>query len=430
MPWNQPGSNGPDDDPWGQHDARRARGGNLGGDGPPDLDDLMREARSKLDAFLGRGGRARRGGGGRGGGGGGGQFGSFPRAGGGLLGVVLLVVLGVWLFSGVYTVDQGEQAVELRFGKYLETNDAGLHWHIPAPFESVEIINTQQVNTVEVGYRKGSGALSTVPREALMLTQDENIIDVQFAVQYDIKDPTDLLFNVSEFSTRNMAETVVRQATESAVREIVGRSTMDFAITEGRAQLASETKNLVQRILDRYETGINVRTVEMQNAQPPAQVKNAFDDVVKAREDEERIKNLAQAYSNDIIPRARGQAARIEQEAAAYKASTVAKAEGEASRFEQVFDEYVKARAVTRDRLYLEAMEEVLANSSKMLIDQENSDSILYLPLDQLRGGGQDGAPGGDPIPGAAAAVSQSAERAADGVGRATGRNINRTARN
>lgn len=445
MPWNQPGSDGPDEDPWGQHESRRERrgpsggnhgGGNRGGDGPPDLDDIMREARNKFDALFGgargrsRGRRAP--GGGNGGRDGGGR--QFYLPGGGLLGLGLLVALGVWLFSGVYTVDQGEQAVELRFGKYLETNDAGLHWHIPAPFESVEIINTQQVNTVEVGYRKGSGALSTVPREALMLTQDENIIDVQFAVQYDIKDPTDLLFNVSEFNTRNMAETVVRQATESAVREIVGRSTMDFAITEGRAQLASETKSLVQRILDRYETGINVRTVEMQNAQPPAQVKNAFDDVVKAREDEERIKNLAQAYSNDIIPRARGLAARIEQEAAAYKASTVAKAEGEASRFEQVFDEYVKARAVTRDRLYLEAMEEVLANSSKMLIDQENSDSILYLPLDQLRGASSDGAPG-DPVPGAAAAaVSQSAaERAGLGGGninRATGRTINRTARN
>ena len=445
MPWNQPGAGGPDEqDPWGQFDGRRgprrgARGGGRGqrGDGPPDLDEIFREARNRFESLFGGGrGRGQRGrgngGGGDAGDGNGGR--QFYLPGGGLLGLVVLVVVGVWLFSGVYTVDQGEQAVELRFGKYLETNDAGLHWHIPAPFESVEIVNTQQVNTVEVGYRKGSGALSTVPREALMLTQDENIIDVQFAVQYDIKDPTDLLFNVSEFNNRNMAETVVRQATESAVREIVGRSTMDFAITEGRAQLASETKSLVQRILDRYETGINVRTVEMQNAQPPAQVKNAFDDVVKAREDEERIKNLAQAYANDIIPRARGLAARIAEEAAAYQASTVAKAEGEASRFEQVFAEYVKARDVTRDRLYIEAMEEVLANSSKMLIDQEDSDSILYLPLEQLlRGSGGGDA---DPIPGAAgaaAAVSQSAERAGlsgGGINRATGRNINRNARN
>ena len=324
-------------------------------------------------------------------------------------------------------MDQGEQAVELRFGKYRETNDAGLHWHIPTPFETVEIINTQHVNTVEVGYRKGASNLSTVPREALMLTQDENIIDIQFAVQYDIKDPTNLLFNVSEFNPRNMAETVVRQATESAVREIVGRSTMDFAITEGRARLAAETKSLVQRILDRYQTGINVRTVEMQNAQPPSQVKNAFDDVVRAREDEERIKNLAQAYANDIIPKARGFAARITQEAQAYKESTVAKAEGQASRFEQVLEEYRKAPEVTRDRLYLEAMEEVLSNSSKMMIDQQGGDSVMYLPLDQLLRGRNTSQLNRTP-----SGFSTAAQSAGQTGGDATdaGRSSNRTGRN
>ncbi|MGR3984893.1 MAG: FtsH protease activity modulator HflK [Gammaproteobacteria bacterium] len=372
MPWKQPGSsnaNGPDDsderDPWSRRQRRNA---------PPDLDEIFREIKNRVESLFGGGGR--RGNGGRGGG--------LSLPGGGAFSLGVLVIAGFWLFSGVYTVDQGEQAIELRFGKYQETKDAGLHWHIPVPVESVDIINTQHVNTVEVGYRKGESALTSVPREALMLTQDENIIDVQFAVQYDIKDPTDLLFNVSEFSPRSIAEITVRQATESAVREIVGRSTMDFAITEGRAQLASETKTLVQRILDRYQTGINVRTVEMQNAQPPSQVKNAFDDVVRAREDEERIKNLAQAYANDIIPKARGFAARILQEAAAYRASTVARAEGEASRFEQVLTEYTKAPLVTRDRLYLESMEHVLSNSSKMLIDQKGGNSVMYLPLDQL----------------------------------------------
>ena len=357
MPWQQPDSSGPnngggpdDRDPW----SRRQRRNNA----PPDLDEIFRELKNRVEALLG----GRRGGGGNGRGGDGRGLG-LP--GGGMLGLIGLVVVGLWLFSGVYTVDQGEQAIELRFGKYQETNDAGLHWHIPAPIEKVEIINTQTVNTVEVGYRKGASTLTSVEREALMLTQDENIIDVQFAVQYDIKDPTDLLFNVSEFNSRNMAETTVRQATESAVREIVGRSTMDFAITEGRAQLAAETKSLVQRILDRYQTGINVRTVEMQNAQPPQQVKNAFDDVVRAREDEERIKNLAQAYANDIIPRARGSAARILQEAEAYREATVARAEGEAARFEQVLAEYAKAPAVTRDRLYLEAMEQVLGTPAR-----------------------------------------------------------------
>ena len=385
MPWKQPGSNGSNDqDPWNQNDGQNdgQRDGQRRGrrDGPPDLDDILRDLKNRFDSLLGGAfGGSRRGGGN--GGEGGGRV-NLP--GGGMIGLVLLVGLGFWLFSGVYTVDQGEQAIELRFGKYQESKDAGLHWHIPMPFETVEIINTQHVNTVEVGYRKGASTLTTVPREALMLTQDENIIDIQFAVQYDIKDPTHLLFNVSEFNPRTMAESVVRQATESAVREIVGRSTMDFAITEGRARLAAETKSLVQRILDRYQTGINVRTVEMQNAQPPSQVKNAFDDVVRAREDEERIKNLAQAYANDIIPKARGFAARITQEAEAYKESTVAKAEGQASRFEQVLTEYQKAPEVTRERLYIETMEQVLSNSSKMLIDQQGGNSVMYLPLDQL----------------------------------------------
>ena len=410
MPWNQPGptTGRKDKDPLG---GRRTRSNNAN-NAPPDLDEIFSDLKRRFESLFrgsGSGGRRMRG-----------------KSGGSIIGLVLLVGLGVWAFSGVYTVDQGEQAVELRFGRYQETNDAGLHWHIPAPFESVEIINTQQVNTVEVGYRKGaSNNVSTVPREALMLTQDENIIDVQFAVQYDIKDPTDLLFNVSEFTPRNMAQSVVRQATESAVREIVGRNTMDFAITEGRARLAAETKAVVQRILDRYQTGINVRTVEMQNAQPPSQVKNAFDDVVRAREDEERIKNLAQAYANDIIPKARGFAARITEEAEAYKASTVAQAEGQASRFEQVLREYTKAPAVTRDRLYLEAMEQVLSNSSKMMIDQQGGNSVMYLPLDQLL---RDRAtPANRPLSGFSATspvANQSTERD-DGL-----RSINRSGRN
>ncbi|MDA8014646.1 MAG: FtsH protease activity modulator HflK [Gammaproteobacteria bacterium] len=422
MPWKQPDSSGPnggpgggdDRDPWSRRQRRNA---------PPDLDEIFRELKNRVEALLG----GRRGGGGRGDDGGDGRGLGLP--GGGMLGLIALVVVGLWLFSGVYTVDQGEQAIELRFGKYQETKDAGLHWHIPAPIEEVEIINTQTVNTVEVGYRKGASTLTSVPREALMLTQDENIIDVQFAVQYDIKDPTDLLFNVSEFTQRSMAETTVRQATESAVREIVGRSTMDFAITEGRAQLAAETKSLVQRILDRYKTGINVRTVEMQNAQPPQQVKNAFDDVVRAREDEERIKNLAQAYANDIIPKARGFAARILQEAEAYREATVAQAEGEAARFEQVLAEYAKAPAVTRDRLYLEAMEQVLGNSSKMMIDQKSGNSVMYLPLDQLLRNRAEAVARGLPQESGAGAVPPSAIDGFNTTGRASDRNNTRNSR-
>ena len=440
MPWNEPGSDGPDnDDNWGRHKDRRDDRRRGQRDRPPDLDEIFREAKSRFDAMFG-GNRGndnepspRRGGGNGGGDRGanddGGGF-SVNLPGGGMLGLILAVGVGAWLFSGIYTVDQGQQAVELRFGKYHETNGAGLHWHIPTPFESVEVINAQRVNTVEVGYRKGSSSLTTVPREALMLTQDENIIDIQFAVQYDIKSPTDLLFNVSEYSSANMADSVVRQATESAVREIVGRSTMDFAITEGRARLASETKSLVQRILDRYQTGINIRTVEMQNAQPPSQVKNAFDDVVRAREDEERIKNLAQAYANDIIPKARGFAARITEEAEAYKAATVAQAEGRASRFTQVLDEYSKAPEVTRDRLYIEAMEEVLSKSSKMMIDQQGGDAVMYLPLDQLIRDRNNASRNQPPLTGFSAIPQPADTQGGDGTDIGGGRDTNRTGRN
>jgi len=269
----------------------------------------------------------------------------------------------------------------LRLGEYKRTTEAGLHWHVPSPIDSVDIINVQSVNTVEVGYRSRGGTNSTtVPREALMLTKDENIIDIQFAVLYDIKSPTDLMFNVSE-----PIEAVVRQATESAVRETIGQNTMDFAITEGRAVIATQTQTLLQQILDRYKTGINVRSVEMQDAQPPLEVKDAFDDAVRAREDEQRLKNLAEAYANDVIPRARGLAVRVTQEAEAYKASVIANAEGDASRFDQILAEYSKAPEVTRDRLYIDAMQNVLGNTSKMVIDQkQGGNSVMYLPLDKM----------------------------------------------
>ena len=372
MPWNQPGSNGNDNDPSGRNEGRR----NDTHDGPPDLDQIFKDAKHRINSLFGGGNQ-----------GGGGSKGPSAAMSGGVIGLLLLVGLVAWGASGFYTVDQGEQAVELRFGKYKASKDAGLRWHMPFPIESVEIVNVENVNTVEVGYRKTGRSSQTVEREALMLTEDENIIDVRFAVQYDIKDPTDLLFNVSEYNERDLANVVVRQATESAVREIVGRNSMDFAITEGRAQLAAETRSLVQDILDRYSTGVNIRSVEMQNAQPPMQVKEAFDDVVRAREDEERLKNLAEAYANDVIPKARGFAARALQEAEGYREAVVARANGETSRFLQVLDEYTKAPEITRERLYLETMEKVLSNSSKMLIDQQSGgNNVMYLPLDQLIG--------------------------------------------
>ncbi|MDH3695092.1 MAG: FtsH protease activity modulator HflK [Gammaproteobacteria bacterium] len=380
MPWNQPGS-GNDKDPWGQ---------NRGNQGPPDLDELVKNFQNKLAAIFG--GKS------------GGNGSDEPSGGSGRPGarrgaIVLIgaVLLAIWIWTGVYTVDQGENGVELRFGKYSETTQAGLHVHLPVPIETHEIINVQKVNTVEVGYRSRDGQQkSTFGKEALMLTKDENIIDIQFAVQYDVKDPTDLMFQVSD-----PADLVVRQATESAVREIVGNSSMDFAITEGRAEIAQATRELVQQILDRYRTGINIRTVEMQNAQPPAQVKPAFDDAVKAREDEERLKNEAEAYANDIIPRAEGLAARVLQEAEGYQASTIAKATGESSRFNQVLTEYEKAPGVTRDRLYIESLEDVLSKANKVLIDQKGGNNILYLPLDQMikqgRSSSQLRAPTGSP---------------------------------
>ena len=375
MAWNQQGPE--NKDPWGQ--------GN-GQGGPPDLDQVIRDLQKKLSGIFGKRSSRGGGGGGSGGGSGGGKGKGLTlgRTGGSLLAIV---VMAIWLASGVYVVDQGEQGVQLRFGKYQEVKPAGLRWHMPFPIESVEIVNVQKVRTVEVGYRtretaqrEGVTQLILVPREALMLTADENIIDIQFAVQYNIRDPRDLLFKVSE-----PADQVVRQATESAVREIVGRSSMDFVITGGRAEIAHETRELLQTILDRYQTGITVRAVEMQNAQPPAEVKDAFDDAVRAREDEERLKNEAEAYANDVIPKARGAAARIVQEAEGYKESVIATSQGEASRFLQVLEEYNRAPGVTRDRLYLEAMEEVLSRSTKLVIDQgSNSNSVMYLPLDQL----------------------------------------------
>ncbi len=365
MPWNEPGSG--DKDPWNRKNQNQ---------GPPDLDELVKNISDRVNTILG--GKKKSSGSG-GGGSGGSSSPSLPSK--FSFGLIAIIALAVWIGSGFYTIQQGQQGVVLRLGEYSSTVDAGLHWR-PRFIDEVEVIDVQNINTVEVGYRangRGAGKVKQ-EREALMLTEDENIIDIEFAVQYDIKDPRELLFNVSE-----PASIVVRQATESAVREIVGRNSMDFAITEGRAAIASETKQLVQQILDRYATGINIKAVEAQNAQPPSQVKAAFDDAVKAREDQVRAKNRAEAYQNDILPRARGQAARIVQEAEAYKASVVARAEGDAQRFSSILEEYAKAPDVTRDRLYIETMEQVLGNASKLMIDKDSSSgSVMYLPLDQL----------------------------------------------
>lgn len=356
MAWNVPGGSG-DKDPWGQRKRADARGS--------DLDKIVRNIQQALGGIFGgrRGGTPAPVGNGRGLG----------------VGLIAFVALVLWLLSGVYIVQQGERGVVLRFGAQTDVTEAGLRWHLPYPFERVEKVNVEKVSTIEIGYRTAprTGGKSRVPKEALMLTEDENIIEIEFAVQYKVKDAAAFLFNVRD------PEVTISQATESAVREVVGKSTLDFALTEGRDQVARDARNLLQQILDRYETGIHVVTVETQRAQPPEEVKAAFDDAVKAREDEQRLKNEAEAYANDVIPRARGAAARLLQEAEGYRASTVARAEGDARRFVQIASEYAKAPAVTRERLYIEAMEQVLSNTTKVFIDQKGS-SLMYLPIDKL----------------------------------------------
>src|SRR5712672_4347796 len=294
------------DPQWGK------RGG--GNEGPPDLDEMWRNFNQKLSSLFGRR---------RGGGGDSGEPPSARQLGGGA-GLIALAVLVAWLASGFYIVVEGQRGVILTFGKFSEVTTAGLHWRVPYPFQSNEIVDLTGVRTVEVGYR--NNVKTKVLRESLMLTDDENITDIQFAVQYILKDPVDYLF------TNRRPEDTVMQAAETAFREIVGKSKMDFALYEGREQIAISAQKLMQEILDRYKTGISVSKVTMQNAQPPEQVQAAFDDAVKSGQDRERQKNEGQGYANDVIPRARGAAARLNQEAEGYRQRVIERAEGDASR--------------------------------------------------------------------------------------------------
>lgn len=296
---------------------------------------------------------------------------------GGGFGLLAILVVVVWLASGFYIVDASQRGVVLRFGKFVEVTQPGPRWHLPWPIESAEVVNVSQVRTVEVGYR--NNVRSKVPSESLMLTDDENIVDLQFAVQYFLSSPEDFLFE-----NRDVDEGAVRQVAESAIREIVGKSRMDFVLYEGREQIAVSAKSLMQQIMDRYKTGIVISQVTMQNAQPPEQVQAAFDDAVKANQDRERQKNEGQAYANDVVPRARGTASRLLEEAEGYQQRVIANSEGEAARFRQIVAEYNRAPGVTRDRLYLDMMQQVLGNSSKIVVDQKAGNNLLYLPLDKL----------------------------------------------
>ncbi len=352
--------------------------GNKNSGGPPDLEAVLRDLNKKIAELLGFKSS--------GGGNGGNSSGGMKGMGGGIGLIIVLVVL-VWLASGFYIVDASQRGVVLRFGKYLEATQPGPRWHLPFPVESVEVVSLSQVRTVEVGYREN--VKTKMLQESLMLTDDENIIDIQFAVQYFLKDPADYLFN------NRAPDENVRQAAETAIREVVGKSKMDFVLYEGREQVAADTTKLIQQILDRYKSGILVSKVTMQNAQPPEQVQAAFDDAVKAGQDRERQKNEGQAYANDVVPKAKGAAARLMQEADGYKQSVIANAEGDASRFKQVLVEYEKAPGVTRERMYIDMMQQIMASSSKVLVDQKGSNSLLYLPLDKLiqstnPGGSQD----------------------------------------
>jgi membrane protease subunit HflK len=332
-------------------------------EGPPDLDELWRRFNVKLNSLFG--GKKPSGSP---------DSGNVGAAG---FGIAAGIVFAIWLASGFYIVDQGERGVVLRFGKFIETTQPGPNWHLPWPIESVQVVNIEQVRTVEIGYR--NNVKSKILKESLMLTDDENIIDIQFAVQYTLKDPEDYLF------TNRSPDDAVRQVAESVMSEIVGKNKMDYVLYEGRADVAASTTSRMQKVLDRYKTGISISKVTLQNAQPPQEVQAAFDDAVKAGQDRERLKSEGQAYANDVIPKARGMAARLAEEASGYKQSVIANAEGDASRFKQVLVEYDKAPAVTRERMYQDMMQQVLTSTSKVLVDStKGGNNLIYLPLDKL----------------------------------------------
>ncbi len=356
MSWNEPG--GDKKDPWS--------GGRSANDDVPELDEMIKALQKKLEKLFGNGG------------------GSSNGDNNSLKGLGFLVIGAgvIWSLSGFYIVDEGNHGVETRFGRYIGTTQAGLNWHLPAPIEQVNLVNVKQQRFIEVGYRSnGSGDLvngGSVPKEALMLTKDENYVDVRLAVQYQVKDAKAFIFNVE-----NPAATL-KHVTESAQRGVIGGSTMDFVLTEGRSEIVAQIKKEIQDVMDSYKSGVQVTSVNLQDAQPPEQVQNAFADAIKAREDEQRLINEAQAYANDVIPKARGAAARKTQEAEGYKEQVIAQAQGETSRFSQLLTEYTKAPDVTRKRLYIDAMESVLSSTNNVIIDVKNGNNMMYLPLDKM----------------------------------------------
>jgi len=351
MAWNEPGNKGNDNDPWGS-------GGRKGGDqGPPDIDEVIKSVTRKLNSLFG-GGKS-----GSGNSGSSGSGGSGSVSAGMLAGVVVVAVV-IWAAMGFYTVDESERGVVMRFGSLLdEVETPGLNWNPPL-VDTVQKVNVSRVNTRS--YSKD------------MLTTDENIVNVSIDVQYLVRDPVKFVVVVRD------PELSLDHAAESAIRHVVGGTTMDLVLTQGRADVAAEVRDRLQRYMDNYDSGIEVTQVTVRNAQPPDAVQSAFDDVIKAREDEQRVQNEALAYANRVIPVARGEAQRIIEQANAYRDQVIARADGEAARFLQLLEEYEKAPQVTRERLYIDAIESVMNNSSKVLIDVENGNNMFYVPLDRI----------------------------------------------
>jgi modulator of FtsH protease HflK len=345
--------------------------GQKNNEGPPDLDEVLRDLSQKINNIFGK----------KSGGNNGNSDGSQPAGNRGFdvpILPILALIAAIWLATGFYIVKEGSVGVEQRFGAYtISTDKSGAHWHWPFPIESAEVVNMEQVRRVEVGYRSsedGSGSKQKISDEALMLTEDENIIDMQVAVQYKLKNAVDFLY-----SNRD-SEKAVRSAAESAIREVVGKSKLDDLIVVG----LPETSERMQSILDNYKTGILITSVSRQKGAAPEQVKEAFDDVNRAQQDYQRLINEGQSYANEVVPKARGNASRLAAEAAGYKLKVESEATGNASRFEQILTQYNKAPEVTRQRLYLDAQEQIMSNTSKVLVDQKGGNSLLYLPLDKL----------------------------------------------
>lgn len=354
MSWNEPG--GDKKDPWS---------GRKNESGPPELEEVIRSFQEKLGGIFG----------GSSGSDGGGTGGAAFKG----LSIFALGALILWGLSGFYIVNEGTLGVETRFGSYVATTQPGLNWRFPSPIDQVDVVDVQNIQVVEVGYRSGGrqGA-GSVPREALMLTKDENIVDIRLAVQYQVKDAKNYVFNVLNPSA------TLKQLTESVERGVIGHSDMDFVLTEGRTEIVAEIREELQKGLDFYESGILITSVNLQDAQPPEQVQGAFEDAIKAREDEQRYINKAIGYAKEVVPVARGAAARKIQEAEGYKERVIARANGEVSRFSQLLKEYSKAPEVTRQRIYIESMEDVLNKTSKVMVDVKVGNNMLYLPLDKI----------------------------------------------